>query len=135
MFGSEAVELLPVLCYTFNYCMISFIIRILGNSLALYTANYLVPGFIVNGSWKEYLLAGIFLGLLNLIVKPVLKAVSMPFIILTLGLFTLVINGLLLWTVDYIFSFVSIKDVATLLYAVIVITIVNLFISITAKNI
>ena len=115
--------------------MISFIIRILGNSLALYTANYLVPGFIVNGSWKEYLLAGAFLGLLNLIVKPVLKMISMPIIILTLGLFTLVINGLLLWTVDYIFSFVSIKDVATLLYAVIVVTIVNLFISITAKNI
>src|SRR3990167_1387192 len=115
--------------------MISFIIRILGNSLALYTANYLVPGFIVNGSWKEYLLAGAFLGLLNLIVKPVLKMISMPIIILTLGLFTLVINGLLLWTVDYIFDFVSIKDIMALLYAVVIITIVNLFISITAKNI
>ena len=113
--------------------MISFIIRILGNSLALYVAYYFVPGFVVNGGWKEYLLAGAFLGLLNLIVKPVLKAISMPLIILTLGLFTLVINGLLLWTVDYIFDFVSIKDTATLLYAVVIITIINLFVSASAK--
>ena len=113
--------------------MIGFIIRILGNSLALFVANYFVPGFVVSGSWKEYLLAGAFLGLLNLIVKPVLKLLTGPLIILTLGLFTLVINGLLLWTVDYIFDFVSIKDVTALLYAVVVVTIVNLIISVTAK--
>ena len=115
--------------------MISFIIRIFGNSLALYVAYYFVPGFVINGSWKEYLLAGSFLGLLNLVVKPVLKLISMPIIILTLGLFTLVINGLLLWTVDYIFDFVSIRDITALLYAVVIITIVNLFISATAKTI
>ena len=96
-------------------------------------AYYFVPGFVVNGSWKEYLLAGAFLGLLNLIVKPILKAISMPLIILTLGLFTLVINGLLLWTVDYIFDFISIRDTATLLYAIIIITVVNLFVSASAK--
>lgn len=115
--------------------MIGFIIRILGNSLALYVAYYFIPGFVVSGGWKEYLLAGAFLGLLNLVVKPILKLVSMPIIILTLGLFTLVINGLLLWTVDYIFNFVSIKDVTALLYAVVIITIVNLFVSVTAKTI
>ena len=115
--------------------MIGFIIRILGNSLALYAANYLVPGFLVNGGWKEYIIAGGFLGLLNLVVKPPLKMISMPIIILTLGLFTLVINGLLLWTVDYIFDFVSVKDVTALLYAVVIITIVNLFVSVTTKTI
>ncbi len=119
----------------FNYDMIGFIIRIFGNSLALYVANYFVPGFVVSGGWKEYLMAGAFLGLLNLVVKPVLKLISMPFIILTLGLFTLVINGLLLWTVDYIFDFVSIRDVTALLYAVVIITIVNLFVSATTKAI
>ncbi len=115
--------------------MIGFIIRILGNSLALYAANYFVPGFVVSGNWKQYLLAGAFLGLLNLVVKPVLKMISMPIIILTLGLFTLVINGLLLWTVGYMFSFVSIRDVTALLYAVVVVTLVNLIISVAAKAI
>jgi len=115
--------------------MIGFIIRIFGNSVALFVANYFVSGFVVNGGWKEYLLAGALLGLLNFTVKPVLKLISMPIIILTLGLFTLVINGLLLWTVDYIFDFIYIRDTMTLLYAVVVITIVNLFISVTAKAI
>ena len=115
--------------------MIGFIIRILGNSLALYAAYYFVPGFVINGGWKEYLLAGAFLGLLNLTVKPVLKIISMPIIILTLGLFALVINGLLLWTVDYAFDFMAIRDTAALLYAVVVISIANLFISAAKKAI
>ena len=103
--------------------------------MALYVAYYFVPGFIISGGWKEYLLAGALLGLLNLVVKPVLKMISMPIIILTLGLFTLVINGLLLWTVDYIFDFVAIKDITALLYAVVIVTIVNLFVSTTTKTI
>jgi len=115
--------------------MISFIIRILGNSLALYVAYYFVPGFVISGGWKEYLMAGAFLGLLNLVVRPVLKAISMPLIILTLGLFTLVINGLILWTVDYIFDFMAIRDVTALLYAVVIISIVNLFVSAGTKAI
>ncbi len=113
--------------------MLSFIIRILGNSLALYVANLLVPGFVVSGSWKEYLIAGAFLGILNLIVKPVLKAISMPLIILTLGLFTLVINGLLLWTVAYIFDFMSVNSLTTLLYAAVIVSIINIFVSRTTK--
>ena len=115
--------------------MISFIVRILGNSLALYVAYYFVPGFVISGSWKEYLMAGAFLGLLNLVVRPVLKAISMPLIILTLGLFTLVINGLILWTVDYIFDFMAIRDVTALLYAVVIISIINLFVSAGTKAI
>ena len=103
--------------------------------MALYVAYYFVPGFIISGGWKEYLLAGALLGLLNLVVKPVLKMISMPIIILTLGFFTLVINGLLLWTVDYIFDFVAIKDITALLYAVLIVTIVNLFVSTTTKTI
>lgn len=119
----------------FKQDMIGFIIRIFGNSLALYVAYYFVSGFVVSGSWKEYLIAGAFLGLLNLLVKPVLKMISMPIIILTLGLFILVINGLLLWTVDYIFDFVSIRDVTALLYAAVIISVVNLFVSASTKTI
>lgn len=110
-----------------------FIIRILGNSLALYAANSFVSGFVINGGVKEFLLAGILLGILNFSVKPVLKVVSMPLIVLTLGLWTIVINALMLWTVDYVFDFILIRDLTSLVWAVIVISIVNLFISGTAK--
>lgn len=113
--------------------MIGFVIRILGNGLALYVANWLVPGFVVTGGIKEYLIAGVLLGFLNLLVRPILKLVSMPLIIITLGLFTVVINGLILWIVDYIFDFVTIESLMALLWAVIIIGIINLLISAVAK--
>ena len=113
--------------------MISFIVRILGNSLAIYAATYLVPGFIINGGIKEYLLAGVLLGILNFAIRPILKMISMPLIILTLGLWTIVINALMLWTVDYVFDFVLVQDLTALVWAVIIISIVNIFVSATSK--
>ncbi len=109
--------------------MVSFIVRIFGNILALYAAFWFVPGFSFTGGIKEYAIAGIVLGLLNMTVKPVIKLISMPFIILTLGLFTIVINALLLWLVDYIFDFIAIRDIYTLLWATVVVAFVNLIIS------
>ena len=113
--------------------MVSFIIRILGNSLAIYVATYLVPDFIINGGIREYLLAGVLLGILNFAIKPVLKVISMPLIILTLGLWTIVINALMLWTVDYVFDFVMVQDLTALVWATIMVSIVNIFISATTK--
>ena len=113
--------------------MIKFLIRILGNSVALYAASWFVAGFVFSGNIKEYAIAGTVLGLLNLIIKPVLKFISMPIIILTLGLFTIIINALLLWLVDYIFDFIKISDIASLIWATIVISIVNMVIGTFAK--
>jgi putative membrane protein len=113
--------------------MIAFIIRISGNILALYAAFYFVPGFSFSGGIKEFAFAGLVLGLLNMTVKPVIKLISMPFIILTLGLFTIVINALLLWLVDYIFDFIAIQDVQTLVWATIVVSLVNIIVSAVAK--
>ena len=113
--------------------MIGFTIRILGNSLALYLAFLLIPGFVIKGGIKEYLIAGIFLGLLNAIIRPVLKTITLPIIILTLGIFIFILDALLLWVVDYIFDFVVIQDIWTLVWTTILIWIVNLFVSKTTK--
>jgi putative membrane protein len=67
-------------------------------SLALFVAAWLVPGITVDGNgWVIYALMAIVLGLVNAIVRPLLKLMTCPFILLTLGLFVLVINGLTLW--------------------------------------
>ena len=113
--------------------MLSFLLRILGNALAIYAAVWFVPGFSFTGGIKEYAIAGVVLGLLNIVLRPVLKLISMPFIILTLGLFTIVINALLLWLVDYIFDFVTIGDIMALVWATIVIGIVNMVVSTITK--
>jgi len=74
------------------------LIRWVITSLALFAATWLVPGIHVEGNaWIVYAVMAVILGLVNAIVRPVLKFLTCPLIILTLGLFTLVINGLTLW--------------------------------------
>ncbi len=109
--------------------MLRFIIRILGNAVALYVAFYLVTGFVVSGSWEQYLIAGLVLALLNMIVRPILKLISFPLILLTLGLFTFVINMLILWLLDYLVTFVTIESFVALFWGTIIVSIVNLIFS------
>ena len=113
--------------------MIGFIVRILGNGLALYAASWFVAGFSFTGGIKEYVIAGVVLGLLNMIIKPIVKFIAFPLIILTLGLFIIAINALLLWLVDYIFDFITISDMMSLVWATIIIAVVNMIISALTK--
>ncbi len=66
------------------------------NAVALYLAGQWIPGIVVPHDVPTLAVAGLVLGLVNLIVKPIVKLLALPFIILTLGLFYLVINGLML---------------------------------------
>lgn len=114
--------------------MVRFIIRILGNALALYAAFYLVPGFVVAGSIEQYLIAGFVLAILNMIVKPVIKLISFPLILLTLGLFTIVINALIIWLLDYLVTFVTIESLFALFAVTVIVSIVNVIVSPITNN-
>jgi len=79
--------------------MIKFFIRWFINAVALYAAVWIVPGIEYLGDWVGILWLALIIGLLNALVRPLLKFLTCPLIILTLGLFTLVINtGMLLLT-------------------------------------
>jgi putative membrane protein len=114
--------------------MIGFTIRILGNILAIYVAYRLIPGVIINGGLREFILGGALLGLLNMTVRPFLRFVSMPLIILSLGIFALVINAALIWLVDFVFDFVRIQSLWSLFWATIIITIINVIVSLISKS-
>jgi len=75
-----------------------FVIRLIVNAIALIVVAYLVPGIHVSG-FVGALVAALILGIVNAILRPILVILSLPLEILTLGLFTLVINGLLFWLV------------------------------------
>jgi putative membrane protein len=77
---------------------VKLLIRWAISSLALFVAAWLVPGISVDGGgWFIYAIMAIILGLVNAIVRPILKLLTCPLILLTLGLFVLVINGITLW--------------------------------------
>jgi putative membrane protein len=76
--------------------MLRALLQIVLNGVALLIAAKLVPGIVYTGDLLSLLLAGLVLGALNLLVKPILSFFSFPLIVLSLGLFYLVINGLIL---------------------------------------
>lgn len=67
----------------------------LGAALAILIISYLLPGVTVAGFWSALWVA-LFLGLVNLVIRPLLILLTLPINILTLGLFTFVINALLI---------------------------------------
>ena len=71
------------------------IIKWLVMILAIMISSYLIPGVVIAGFWSALWLA-LFLGIINVLVKPVLILITLPINILTLGLFTFIINALLI---------------------------------------
>lgn len=82
--------------------MVRIILQILLNGLGVMLAAYLVPGVHYTGSWTYLLLVGLVIGLINLLVKPLVTLLSLPALVLTLGLFYVLINGALFYLADYL---------------------------------
>lgn len=73
-----------------------FLIRLLANALAILAAAYIVPGIEVGGG-LALLAAALVLGLINAVVRPVLLFLTLPFTLVTLGLFIFLLNAFCLW--------------------------------------
>ncbi len=73
-----------------------FLIRFLVSAAALWVAVWWIDGFTFDGEWWQFLIVTLIMGVVNAIVKPIIKLFSLPLIILTLGLFLLVTNALAL---------------------------------------
>jgi putative membrane protein len=83
--------------------MNKFFIRLLINGLAFYAAVSLLPGITaLSSNPVNYVLLALIFGVLNAVVKPVLALLTCPFILLTLGLFTLVINTALFYLTGWL---------------------------------
>jgi putative membrane protein len=74
-----------------------FLIRLLITAAALWIAVRLVPGLQYTGPLPKLLLVALVFGVVNAIVRPILSVLTCPLMLLTLGLFTLVLNAFMLW--------------------------------------
>jgi putative membrane protein len=115
--------------------------QIIAASLGLWLATLFVPGvvirayptsnffgFALTAQWEVFLVLGIVLGLLNYFLKPLLKALSLPLELLTLGLFTIVINMGLIWLLDMMFDELRVPFFLPLLYTTLIIWGLNIII-------
>ncbi|WP_405979728.1 phage holin family protein [Streptomyces sp. NBC_00158] len=88
--------------------MTNFVVKTLANAAALAVAVWLVSGITLDDGSSTgrraltLILVALVFGLVNLIVKPVVKLLSVPLFILTLGLFTLVVNALMLMLTSWL---------------------------------
>jgi putative membrane protein len=76
--------------------MEKLLIRIVVNAVALWVAAALIPGIYIAEAFWPVLLAAIVFGVVNALLRPILLFLSFPLVVLTLGLFTFVINALML---------------------------------------
>jgi Predicted membrane protein len=74
-----------------------FLIRLLVNAAALWVATRLVPGVSFDGGTLPFLGVALVFGVVNAFVRPLMQLLTFPLILVTLGLFLLVVNGLMLW--------------------------------------
>lgn len=80
--------------------MTHFVLRLVVNAIALVITAYILPGIHVETDIGPLLLVALIFGIVNALVKPVITILSCPLIIVTLGLFYLVVNGLMLLITD-----------------------------------
>ncbi|OHB18063.1 MAG: hypothetical protein A2913_01530 [Parcubacteria group bacterium RIFCSPLOWO2_01_FULL_40_65] len=111
----------------------NILLSILGNSLGLYFTQYSIENFAFSGGYQNYLTAGLVLAVLNFTLKPVIKFITAPIILMTLGLFIIAINALMLWITDYFFVFMDIGTMTALMLSTIIIGFINLVIGIIYK--
>ncbi|NLV78784.1 MAG: phage holin family protein [Rhodococcus sp.] len=119
--------------------MISLILRLIINAVGLWLAARLVSGIVLTGvdggeftvdTALALLLVALIFTVINALVKPIVKLLSLPLVILTLGLFTLVINALMLWLTSWVSGQIdgalSIDGFWAAFWGAVIISIVNL---------
>jgi putative membrane protein len=108
------------------------LIKIIVNSIAVYVAAMLVPGVVLTGILTAVVVS-IVLGILNTILKPILLILSLPITILTLGLFTFVINAIIILLASGLVGGFSVDGFWTAVLFSIVLSIVSWFLHVFIK--
>ncbi len=113
--------------------MIRFILRWAINAAAIFLAIRFVPGISLQSGWVSVIWLALIFGLVNAFLRPVLSLLTCPLIILTLGLFTLLINTFLLWLtgqIGYLFGIgLTMNGFWPALMAGLVVTVVSVVLS------
>jgi putative membrane protein len=104
------------------------LLRLIVNMAALFVVAYFVPGVHVSGIFGAFI-AAVILGIANAIIKPILIVLSLPLEILTLGLFTFIINAVLFWIVGHLGIGLQVEGFWAALWGSIILWLVSWFLS------
>lgn len=105
--------------------MRNLLLQMVAGTAGIWLASQFVAGVQVVGDWKTFVIVGAVLGTANFFLKPILKLITFPLQILTLGLFSLFINVLIVWLADIIFPELIIQGLFPLLWTTLIIWLLN----------
>lgn len=105
--------------------MREFAIRWVSNVVALFVAAWILSGISYGSQWWTLFIAAAVFTLVNMWVKPLLTILSIPFIIVTLGLFYFLINILMLYITDWVVPDFEIRSFGWAILGAIIVSIVN----------
>jgi putative membrane protein len=112
--------------------LLSFFKRWLITTLSVWVAASIVPG--IHSTTPGLLLAALVLGLLNAFIRPVMVVLSLPLVIVTLGLFMLVINALLLWSVGLVLKDFHVDSFGAAFWGSLIISLTSLVLNSLTKS-
>ena len=110
--------------------MIILAIRVLINAVALWAAASIIDGIDLSSRFVSVLAVAIVFGLVNAFLKPIAKLLAFPFVVVTLGLFTVVVNAAMLLVTDWLSAGLEVDGFGSALLGAIVISIVSWLLSI-----
>jgi putative membrane protein len=116
------------------HLLLRFIASIITNSIGILIAGYFVPGIIFKGDLISLAITGFVLALANSIIKPILKFISGPLIILTMGLFMVIVNMVILWLVAWLMPELTIVGFWAYVWGVVILAILNAIMHATVKK-
>lgn len=95
-------------------------------AIAIAITVYLLPGAVISGNYFINLaLVTLVLAIVNALIRPIVSVITLPINVITLGLFSIVINGLMIWLVDYVLVGFSLGSFWTAVIFGVVLSIVN----------
>jgi len=103
-------------------------INVISSVIGLFLVVRFVPGVSFSGGFLEILLFGSIMGLINSFVRPILKILTFPLNIITLGLFGLVLNLFLVWLVIDVLSTIELTGLFPLIFTTLIIWVIHLII-------
>ncbi len=106
--------------------MKNFVIRLFVNAIALSAAAWMIPGIRLTGDFVNVLFVAFLFGLLNALLKPILIVLSLPLLLLTLGLFAFVVNGALLLITARLTEHLTVSGLGAAILGSLVISLVTL---------
>ena len=91
------------------------IFGIILNAFAFYVVMQVLPDIDYSGGLRLYVLGGVVIGLLNTFVKPIMKVLSFPLVVSTIGLFIFVLNAIIFWLTVKIIDGIGFADVSVVI--------------------